>query len=164
MSLKRPLIAAGFAALGAFSMVTFSAVASPDDLAGSSLAAEQQARPEARAGKRGKMRSPGAKMMMAVEQLDLSPEQRSQLEALKSQHRPERKSAGRSGTKSRAGGDLLSGEVDRDTAHAKLDARYQDRLARAHIQLDRTLDVIEILTPEQRAELKVAMKPEAGAR
>jgi len=163
MSLKRPLLAAGFAALGALSMVTFSAVASPDDPAGSSIAAEQQARPEARPGARGKQRSPGARMMKAVEQLDLSADQRSRLEALKAKHRPARRSAERGGPGS-GSGDLFSGEVDRAAAHAQLDTRYQERLTRAHTQLDRTLDVLEILTPEQRAELKVAMKPEARAR
>ena len=164
MSLKRPLLAAGFAALGALSMVTFSAVASPDDPAGSSIVAEQQARPEARPGARGKKRGPGARMMMAVEQLELSPEQRSQLEALKAKHRPQRSSAKRGAPSGAPGGDIFSGEIDRTAAHAKLDARYQDRLTRAHTQLDRTLDVLEILTPEQRAELKTAMKPEQRGR
>lgn len=159
MPLKRTLIAASFAALGALSTVTLSAVASPDDLAGST-AAEQQARPESRAKARSKTRSPGARMMAAVGQLDLSAEQRRQLEVLKAEHRPPRRSAEREKISS----DLFSGELDRPAAHASLDARYQDRLARAHAQLDRALDVMDILTPEQRAELQVAMKAEAGMR
>ena len=122
--------------------------------------------PEARPGKRGKRGKhahPGARMMKAVEQLDLTDDQRSQLEALKAEHRPEGK-RGKQGRKGKRGGgervDLFSDTVDREAAHAQLDARYAERLERAHTQLDRALDVLSILTPEQRAELKVSMKPE----
>jgi len=98
-------------------------------------------------------------MMLAVESLDLTPEQRSQLEAMKAGHRPNKQAKGQKRGQG-SSVDLFAGDIDRQAAHAQIDSRYQNRLERAHTRLDRTLDVLAILTPAQRAELKAELKPE----
>lgn len=165
--MSRIVLAAGFAVLGALSMVTFSAVAAPDEPAAQIECADsdscEEARPgEGRVRKGGKSGSRGRRLMEAVEGLDLTDAQRSQLDAMKAEKRSER--AGKKGRRGQRGGqaDLLSGELDRAAAHAALDARYDKRLERAHSELDRTMDVLDILTPEQRLALKAELRGGRG--
>ncbi|MFT5681896.1 MAG: Spy/CpxP family protein refolding chaperone [Myxococcota bacterium] len=162
--MSRTLFAAGFAVLGALSMVTFSAVAAPDEPTAQVESAESDTCSKTHEGRSGKSsrsgkrdRRGGGKMMAAIESLDLTDDQRSQLDALKAE-RPERSGNGRQGRGEKV--DLFSSEIDRDAAHASLEARYQERLGRAHTELDQTLDVLDILTPEQRLALKAEQKGE----
>ncbi|MDG1484640.1 MAG: Spy/CpxP family protein refolding chaperone [Myxococcota bacterium] len=158
--MSRTVLAAGFAVLGAFSMVTFSAVASPDapavQLESVEADAAGQGRPEdGRARKGGKR---GKSLMSAVQELDLTDAQRSQLDVLKAEQRAERVGKPNRASQHGAPEDLLGGAQDRAAAHAALDARYSDRLARAHSKLDRTMDLLDILTPEQQLALRAELR------
>ncbi len=161
--MSRTILAAGFAVLGALSMVTFSATASPDapavQLGSVEADAAEQGRPESGRAREGDKR--GKSLMSAVQKLDLTDAQRSQIDALKAKQRAER--AERVGAPKRASmrgapEDLLGGVQDRAAAHAALDARYSERLANAHSKLDRTMDLLDIRTPEQQLELKSALR------
>ena len=165
-SLTRSLLAAAVALTGAISVVTFSAEAAPTDPDQTTLSAEAETSPEGKRGKRGKKgarrgggggANPTFLMMRAVGELDLSESQRGQIDGLKAERKSNMQQA-RSARSASDGADMFSGEIDRQDMHAQLDTRYSTRLAAAHGQLDHTIDVLEILTPQQRMELQEQMK------
>ena len=159
------VLSVGMLALGAMGATTLSASAAPDDLSGDGVSqvddCEQGRDGHRKRGKRGKRGGPGdgARIIRAVESLDLTADQQAAIDAIKADveaDRAERRAEmeGRRGERGQGWEAMLEAEqIDRAALHAELDERSAARNARAHDQLDTLLDVMEVLTVEQRAEL-----------
>ncbi|MEL6341804.1 MAG: Spy/CpxP family protein refolding chaperone [Myxococcota bacterium] len=155
--MTRIVLGAGLLSLGALGATSLSAVA--EDVSSNAPTAESceddRARPDGRRGHRGK----GHRMMKAVESLDLSADQQAEIDAIKDDIRAERQAARDARPEGARGNrgmhnELFSADpIDADALHAQLDERMARQNARAHKQLDWTIDILDVLTPEQRAEL-----------
>ena len=106
----------------------------------------------------------GAHLLRAVESLDLTADQQAAIDAIKAEVRDEREArraefqAGRPERQDALQGLLTEASLDRDAAHAALDEAAALRQERAHAELDSMLDVLEILTPEQRTALAAQLE------
>lgn len=137
--MKSALLGLGFMALGAMGGTAASVYAAPSgpELA-ESASEREEARPDSRRGK-------GRAMKHAILQLDLTETQRVSIDSILEQarsnrgERPERSSSM----------PFSTAFVDRAAAHAALEERQE----RARQRLDVRLDILEVLTPEQREEL-----------
>ena len=140
--MKSVLLGLGFMTLGAMGGTAASVYAAPGAPEQVETASElEDARSDRHDGRRGKRRT----MKRAVSQLDLTETQRASIDSILEQARAER-----GARPERSSSEPFSTEVvDRAAAHAAL----KERQERATKRLDVRLDILEVLTPEQREEL-----------
>lgn len=104
----------------------------------------------------------GAGMASMVEDLDLGEDQQALLEeaqALSSEQRRTRRSRGRDG----GFGGLLDTELDAETVHADIDARFEEARALAHAAADARIAFLDSLDEDQRQMLSERTQ-QRGAR
>lgn len=100
-------------------------------------------------------KGPMGHMGRLIEQLDLTPEQQAQAEALRDEGKAERESAHeqRSQMKQAIMAELESGEPNRRSIHKLLDDSMDAKRDAMHARADQMLDFYATLSPEQQATL-----------
>lgn len=162
-TLKAAMMGIGFMVMGAVGATTLSATAAPDADADASaetvqVDGERDGRKE---GRRGHGRHRGGKgMMQAIESLELTADQQAEIEAIQEGLREARGEPRERGERGGPMALLTAETIDRDAAHAAL----SERQVREHDKLDGMLDMLEVLTPEQRAELAEKAEEHRGHR
>jgi Spy/CpxP family protein refolding chaperone len=139
--IKVALMGIGFMALGAVGGTALSVSAAPGGPEMAEEARDLGASCSEDRGRRGK----GRAMKRALSRMDLTETQKASIDTILEQARADRGERPEPGSRDR----FATETVDRAAAHAALSER-QDR---ARQRLDVRLDILEVLTMEQRAEL-----------
>ncbi len=99
---------------------------------------------------------PGPMVFRAIQQLDLTEEQREAIRDIVEEHREERRQM-RHGRRDRLAlfrDALLAEQPDVDELHRLVDEQHAEQLERAHRRVDDLVAISAVLTPEQKVELR----------
>lgn len=143
---SKTLLALGAFTLGAATFTATDAEARPNRA--QAAHAEQGPQHKHRGGK-------AMKFIRAVERLDLNADQQATIDQIKADIEADRgERDGRKGKKRERMEGILDGTVSAADLHAQVDARADKMAARGHEDVDRIMEIVSILTPAQKDELK----------
>ena len=158
-SLSQTLLIAAVIGLGAVGISSMDAEAAPR---GPDAGQHEHSSKTSRRGGKAKM------FVKAVQQLDLSPDQQSTVDKVKTEMKAERaarkEQRGERGERGERLEALLDGSLSEASVHASIDERAARKTARAHQDAEWIFEILDVLTPAQKRELKSVIEMKQAER